>query len=90
MLPLSHLYLCLLLVSHSSPFSILSADPSEVLVRPGDLVRLLCIAGSHYELCKFFHPSQAFCDFEWKRLANNITTQQCPLAPRVSMVCSIA
>ena len=77
------LIVLLLLLQQSSAFSILSAVPTESLVRPGDTVRLLCVVDGHYEWCKFYHPSQAFCDFEWKMIKNNITTQECALADRV-------
>ena len=71
------LIVLLLLLQQSSAFSIISAEPSERLVRPGDTVRLLCVVDQHY------HPSQAFCDFEWKLIKNNISTQECALADRV-------
>ena len=71
--------LLLLFLHQSSAFSIISADPSEVLVRPGDTVRMLCVVDEHYEWCKFYHPSQGYCDYEWKRISNNITRQECAL-----------
>jgi hypothetical protein len=77
------LIVLLLLLQPSSAFSIISAEPSERLVRPGDTVRLLCVVDGHYEWCKFYHPSHAFCDFEWKLIKNKISTQQCALADRV-------
>jgi len=69
----------LLFLHQSSAFSIISAEPGEVLVRPGDSVRLLCVVDDHYEWCKFYHPSQGYCDYEWKRMSNNITRQECAL-----------
>jgi len=71
--------LLLLFLHQSSAFSITSAEPSEVLVRPGDTVRMLCVVDEHYEWCKFYHPSQGYCDYEWKRISNNITRQECAL-----------
>ena len=50
-------------------------SPAVVTARAGEAVRLLCRTDSHYEYCKFYSPSGSFCDFEWKRLAGNITRQ---------------
>ena len=73
----------LLLATSSSGFLITSAEPGLVLVSPGEKVTLFCAVDDDYEWCKFYHPSQAFCDFEWKMIENNITTQECALADRV-------
>ena len=32
---------------------------------------------SPYEYCKWINPQQQECDFEWKRVKGNITTQEC-------------
>jgi len=66
-----------LLLRFSSGFLITLVEPSLVLVPPGARVTLSCTVDSHYEWCKFYHPSGEFCDFEWKRSENNITMQDC-------------
>jgi len=86
MLPTFYLPLPLLYLHQASAFSIISAEPSEVLVRPGDTVRLLCKADGHYEWCKIYHPSQDYCDFEWKRLTGNITRQDCAVSLSTRLV----
>ena len=78
------LIVLLLLLQQSSAFSILSAVPTESLVKPGDTVRLLCVVDGHYEWCKFYHPEGGECDFEWKRSQNNITMQMFDIANMVS------
>merc|ERR1711970_1683713 len=45
---------------------------------------LSCSVDTHYEWCKFYSPSRQECDFEWKRVQNNITMQGCALRHRVS------
>ena len=85
MLPRECFLLLVLLPPLSTAFSMLSAVPGETVVTPGDRVSLLCVVDGHYEWCRFYHPSNSFCDFEWKRLQNNISRQECGLADRVSV-----
>ena len=81
------IYGCILIltaiVSQVAPFFIIKADPSLVVVSPGDKVTLFCEVDDHYEYCKFISPQKnknnesLICDLEWKRKANNITMQDC-------------
>ena len=83
------LVLVLLLVHSSSGFLLTVASPGQVLVAPGAPVTLLCAVDEDYEWCRWFHPSNRFCDFEWKRSQNNITMQECHMKLKVSVCCTL-
>jgi len=73
------LLISLALISTTSSFLIIDAEPGLLVVEPGQRVNLSCVVDDHYEYCMWHSPTNSMCDFEWKRNKDNITMQDCPL-----------
>lgn len=75
-----------LCLGSSRAFLMTRVDPGILVAEPGHTVRLLCATDDHWEWCRFTRPDGTFCDFEWKRLQNNVTMQQCDFPTRIDFL----
>ena len=73
-----------LVIASSESFLMTRVDPRFVAVQSGEGIDLLCVVDSDYEFCRWINPQQQFCDFAWKRVTGNITTQECQIRDKVS------
>jgi len=66
-------------------FQLTKVDPGIISVPPGETVSFKCAVDGHWEFCKFTGPAPTYseCNFEWKRLANDVRIQKCQIGERV-------
>ena len=84
MLALLALTVGLLLIASGESFLMTKVKPGQVSVQPGEEINFLCVVDSAYEFCRWYNPQQQHCDFEWKRMSGNITTQKCQFPDKVA------
>ena len=73
-----------LVIASSESFLMTRVDPRLVAVQSGQSIDLLCVVDSDYKFCRWINPQQQYCDFDWKRATENVTTQDCQIPNKVS------